>query len=379
MEIQPFEINIAQSVLDDLQKRLGRTRFSDQVEGAGWDYGTNLDYMKELVGYWRDGFDWRKQEAALNQFSHFKANIDGLNIHFIHERGKGPNPMRLILTHGWPMTFYEFDKVIPMLTDPASYGGDAADSFDVIVPSIPGFGFSDHPLQRGWTIENTADVWSKLMTEGLGYEKYAAFGNDWGSAITRYLAFKYPQQLHAIHLMYLGHPDFSSDKSNLTDAEQQYQQYLQGFMMKEGGYAMIQSTKPQSIGFDLNDSPSGLAAWIIEKFQSLSDSHGDIESRFTKDELLTNIMIYWVTQSATSAARTYYENSRLKPPLQPGERIEVPTGVALFDSKTPREWAERSLNIVRWTQMPRGGHFAALEEPALLVDDLRTFFRDYRS
>ena len=379
MRIQPFTITIAQSTLDDLRDRLAHTRWPDEVQGAEWDYGTNLDYLKALAAYWQHEFDWRKQEVKLNQFAQFRADIDGFGIHFIHERGKGPNPLPIILTHGWPDSFYRMHKIIPLLTDPASHGGDPADSFDVIVPSLPGFGFSDRPHERGMTRERTAELWARLMTEALGYRRFAAAGGDIGSGVTQLLALAHPDLLVGIHLTDVGHP-LSDAQSDLSEAEKQYLSAVQQWVRREGAYAMIQSTRPQTLAYGLNDSPVGLAAWIVEKFRAWSDCDGDVERRFSKDELLTNVMIYWVTETINSSVRTYYEVS--PPPLSPGQHIEVPAGVALFPkdiSLPPREWAERSLRVQRWTEMPRGGHFAALEEPELLVEDIRAFFRPFRA
>ena len=380
MSIQSFNVHIPQATLDDLRKRLSRTRWPDEVEGAGWDYGTNLDYLKELMAYWQHEYDWQAQEAQLNQFAQFRAEIDGVGIHFIHERGKGPNPTPLILTHGWPDSFYRMHKIIPMLTDPASYGGDLADSFDVIVPSIPGFGFSDRPRERGWTVVRTAELWAKLMTDVLGYQRYAAAGGDGGSPISQLLALKHPESVVGIHLTDIGFQSIMSvDPSSLSEAEQQYLGAGQQRFFQEGGYIMIQSTKPQTLAYGLNDSPVGLAAWIVEKFRGWSDCDGDVERSYSKDELLTNIMIYWVTETINSSIRGYYEETHA-PSLKPGQRIDVPVGMALFpkDNPPPRELAERSLRVERWTQMPRGGHFPALEEPELLAEDLRAFFRPLR-
>jgi microsomal epoxide hydrolase len=272
-------------------------------------------------------------------------------------------------------------KIIPLLTDPAQYGGDPADAFDVIVPSLPGFGFSDQPRSRAWTLERTAELWARLMRDVLGYRRFAAAGGDFGSGVTRLLALAQPELLVGIHLTYLGFPTLHADNSHLSEAEQQYLAAVQQWMMREGGYAMIQSTRPQTLAYGLNDSPTGLAGWIVEKFRSLSDCAGEVERRFSKDELLTNIMIYWVSETINSSIRTYYENIHLPPKLQEGQRIEVPAGVAIFPKEAnppPREWGERSLRVQCWTEMPRGGHFAALEEPELLVEDLRTFFRPFR-
>jgi microsomal epoxide hydrolase len=381
MPVESFTINISQATLDDLHKRLAHTRWPDEVEGAGWDYGTNLDYLKTLVAYWQNQFDWRAQEAQLNQFAQFRTEIDGFGIHFIHEHGKGPHPLPLILTHGWPDSFFRMYKIIPMLIDPASYGGDSADSFDLIVPSLPGYGFSDRPHERGMTSSRTTELWARLMTDVLGYRRFAAAGGDIGSGVTRFLALAHPDLLVGIHLTDVGYP-LNSELSDLSEAEKQYLSAAQQWRMQEGAYAMLHSTKPQTLSYGLNDSPVGLAAWILEKFRAWSDCDGDVERRFSKDELLTNIMIYWVTETINSSVRMYYENMRMSPPLKSEQHIEVPAGVAIFPKDlllTPREWAERSLRVQRWTQMPRGGHFAALEEPELLVEDIRAFFRPLRA
>lgn len=379
--MKPFEIKVPQKVLTDLQQRLKRTRWPDEIDGADWNYGTNLDYLKSLVDYWQTGYDWREQEAALNQFKHFKADVDGFGIHFIHERGKGPTPMPIIITHGWPGSFYEMLKIIPLLTDPVAHGGNTNDSFDVIIPSLPGFGFSDRPNKPGMSLQRTAELWGSLMTDVLGYSRFAASGTDFGSGVSRLLAAAHPEWLIGLYLPYVGYPHMNADRSNLSEAEQKYLGNVQNWVMREGGYSAIQSTKPQTLGYGLNDSPVGLAGWLIEKFRSLSDSDGDIEKAFTKDELLTNVMIYWVTETINSSIRLYYETITMKPPLQAGQHIEVPVGVGLFPKEAnlpPREWVERSLRVKRWTEMPRGGHFAAMEEPELFADDLRAFFHDLK-
>ncbi|MBD2756656.1 epoxide hydrolase family protein [Spirosoma validum] len=376
-----FHINVPQSVLDDLKERLADTRWPDEPEDANWEYGTNREYLKELANYWQNQFDWRKQEAMLNQFTHYKAMVDGLNIHFIYEKGKGPNPIPLVLTHGWPDSFFRMYKIIPMLTDPARFGKNPADSFDVIVLSFPGFGFSDKPTKPGFNLGRVAEHWHKLMTENLGYHRYAAAGGDGGAAVSELLGQKYPDALTGVHMTDVGfQASLNADPKTLSDAEKQYMEQMQQMGMQEGAYAMVQGTKPQSLAYGLNDSPVGLAAWIIEKFRTWSDCNGDLESVYTKDELLTNIMLYWVTDSIGSAIRGYYEETHT-PSYQPGGRVEVPVGMAIFpkDNPPPREFAERSLNIQRWSKMPHGGHFAALEEPETLADELRDFFRPLRS
>lgn len=374
--VQPFRIEVGQNVLDDLKSRLQRTRWADAPENAGWNYGTNPDYLRKLVDYWVNQYDWRKQEAALNKFPHFKAAIDGINIHFIHVKGKGKNPKPLLLSHGWPDCFYRFYKVIPLLTDPASYGGNADESYDVIIPSAPGFGFSDHVALAD---DSTAKIFVKLMTEVLGYKTFVAAGGDMGTGIVKSLAIQYPQLVTAIHLTDVGYPNGSEDWSKMSPAEQQFGQIIQHWWYTEGAYNMQHSTKPQTLAFGLNDSPVGLASWILEKFNSWSDNKGNIENSFTKDELLTNIMIYWVTETINSSIRTYLENARASyGPEGPKKavRVEVPTGVASFpgEAPLPKEWAERMVNVKRFTKMPKGGHFAALEEPTLWVGELNAFF-----
>ena len=385
MDVQPFKIQVSDAVLQDLRERLARTRWPDEIPGAGWDYGTNLDYIKELVEYWRTQFDWRAQEEALNSFAHFRSNVDGMGIHFIHERGKGPNPFPLILTHGWPSSFFEMLKVVPILTDPASHGGDPADSFDVVVPSMPGYGFSDIPKQREMDIFKIADLWSQLMPEGLGYRRFGATGSDWGASVTACLGYSYPDRVVGIHVTSVSaavmFPYMGPGSRELSEAERAMMAQRESWMWDEGAYARIQGTKPQTLSYGLNDSPAGLAAWIVEKFRRWSDCDDDVERRFTKDELLTNVTIYWVTQTINSSARLYYEAFRRPWTFAQGERIQVPCGVALpFKEITlpPREWAERSYNIQRWTEMPRGGHFFAHEEPELLAQEIRAFFRPLR-
>jgi pimeloyl-ACP methyl ester carboxylesterase len=383
MQIQPFQINVPQAVLDDLQKRLARTRWTDEVEGVGWDYGTNLDYLKELVDYWQHQYNWRKQEAELNKFAQFKAEVNGIGIHFIHERGKGPNPIPIILTHGWPDSFYRFHKIVPRLTDPVRYSGNPNNSFDVILPSMPGFGFSDRTAIAAGAV---ADLWAKLMTEILDYQKFAAAGGDLGTYVTKSLAAKYPEAVMAIHLTDVSYPTGMEDFSTMSKAEQDFAARTGQWWYSEGAYAMLHSTKPQTLAYSLNDSPIGLAAWMVEKFRAWSDSNGDVERRFTKDELLTHVMIYWVTETIGSSVRMYLENARATyghtPAAKSNQRSEVPAAVASFPGDTaplPREWAERNVNLKRFTEMPRGGHFAAWEEPELFANDLRESLGELRA
>lgn len=377
MSIQPFKVAIPQATLDDLHARLARPRWPDEVEGTGWGYGANLGYMKSLVDYWQRQYDWRKQEAELNKFAQFKADVDGVGIHFIHERGKGPDPTPIVITHGWPGSFFEIVKLIPLLTDPANHGGDPADSFDVIVPSLPGFGFSDRPREPNASLARTAELWAKLMTDTLGYRRFAAAGGDFGAIVTQHLASAHPDLLIGIHLTYIGFYNSTPDPSELSEAEKSYLGRLQQWIMREGAYFMIQGTKPQTLAYGLNDSPAGLAAWITEKFHAWTD-RGDTEMRLSKDELLTNIMIYWVTETINSSMRTYSAD-----PPQKLERLpEVPAAFAAFPkdiNPPPREWVERRLHLAHWTEMPRGGHFAAMEEPELLAGDIRSFFHDLKA
>lgn len=383
-DVQPFKINISEEILNDLKIRLNNARWPDEILESGWDYGTNLNYMKDLVDYWEKQFDWRMQEKFLNTFSHFTANIDSLNIHFIYERGKGPNPTPLIITHGWPSSFVEMTKIIPMLTDPTKYGGNPGDSFDVIVPSLPGFGFSDRPSHSGCNVQKIAEIWKKLMTEVLGYKNFGAHGGDWGTSIAARLGYAYPEVVIGIHTTsvtggvpsepYPGTRALSKEEIKMLQARAAWRE-------KEGAYSHIQSTKPQTFAYGLNDSPVGLAAELVDKFRAWSDCNGDVEKRFSKNDLLTNITIYWVTQTINSSMRIYYEYRKNPWILGKNERINVPCAVACFPKEMSlplREWAERFYNIKRWTNFQSGGHFAAFEEPQLLAEDLRMFYHDIR-
>ncbi|WP_343524148.1 epoxide hydrolase family protein [Pedobacter sp.] len=374
--LSPFKIEVDQTVLDDLQHRLQHTRWTDEPEGADWSYGTNGAYLKQLLTYWQNDYDWRKHESALNVLPHFKAEIDGINIHFIHVKGKGKNPKPLLLTHGWPDSFYRFYKAIPLLSDPESAGGNSEQSFDLVIPSLPGFGFSDRVALN---TDKVAALWAKLMTEVLGYDRYYAAGGDIGAIVTKSLANQQPGQVIAIHLTDVGYPNGQEDWSTMSAAEQEFGQFIQHWWYSEGAYNMIQSTKPQTLGYGLNDSPAGLAAWIIEKFNSWSDTNGDIENSFTKDELITNIMIYWVSQSINTSIRTYLENARAAWSGQPSPSagyVQTPTGVSLFPAEAPApiEWAQRMVNVKRFNKMEKGGHFAALEVPDAWANELRSFF-----
>jgi pimeloyl-ACP methyl ester carboxylesterase len=375
MQVKPFKINVPQAVLDDLAERLAETRWAAKVEGVEtWDYGADFDFMKDLVGYWQNGYDWRKQEAALNLFAHFTAEVNGINIHFIHERGRGPNPTPILLTHGWPDSFYRFHKLIPMLTDPAKFGGDPNLSFDVIVPDIPGFGFSE---RKAMSQKKIANLWVKLMA-GLGYEQFAAAGGDIGGGVTANLAYFHPESLIAAHYTDVGYPDFSGDMSDYSPAEQEFAGFIGQWWMSEGAYSMQHMTKPQTLAYGLNDSPAGLAGWIINFFSLKGATERKIP--FSKDELLTNIMIYWVTETIGSSIRTYYEGAHEEEALQAGSRSDVPAAVAHAqdDAPLPRDWAERNVNLKQFTEFPNTGHFAAWQQPELFAQDLWKFFASLR-
>ena len=381
--VRPFTIDVPDAVLDDLQVRLERTRLPDQLDGVDWEYGTELGYLTDLVAYWRDEFDWRAQESKLNSFDHFKTVINGLDTHFIHQRSAEPDALPIIITHGWPGSIAEFTKIIGPLTDPVAHGGRAEDAFHVVAPSMPGYGFSDKPREAGFGPEHIAEVGAQLMAR-LGYDRYGVQGGDWGSIVSRWHAYNHPDQVVGLHLNMLvgGPPAGVDDPTEGVPAEElERSRARQAFYTgNENGYARIQATKPQTVGYGLNDSPVGQAAWIVEKFRAWCDCDGDAETIFTRDELLTNIMIYWVTQTATSSARLYYESGR-EQTSRPLGRVEVPTGAAIFPYElfiAPRKWAEASYNLTHWTEMPRGGHFAAMEQPELFVDDLRLFFGGLR-
>jgi epoxide hydrolase len=380
LEVEPFSIAIPEAQLDDLRGRLARTRFPEQIPGAGWDYGTELEYERELVEYWRDAYDWRTAEAQLNELDQFTTSIDGTRVHFIHQRSREADALPLIITHGWPGSIVEFLDVLGPLTDPRVHGGDPADAFHVVAPSIPGYAFSGPTTDRGWDTRRIAQAWATLMA-GLGYERYGAQGGDWGAMITNQIGLVDPAHVAGIHInMVVAGPPPDGDNAPLTETEQQGLADMASYLEYDSGYMQIQSTKPQTIGYALEDSPAGLAAWIVEKFRSWSDCNGDVESSFTRDQLLTNVMLYWLTGTAHSSARLYYENRR-SGSFAPADKVEVPTGAAIFPReivRPPRRWAEHRFNITHWTEMPRGGHFAAMEEPELFVDDVREFFRTVR-
>jgi microsomal epoxide hydrolase len=378
---RPFTVAVPEATLTDLHERLARARFPDEPPGAGWRYGADLAYVKALAAYWSDKYDWRRWEGELNRFRQFTTPVAGIELHFIHEEGRGPAPMPLLLSHGWPGSVWEFHKILPMLTDPARFGGDPADSFTVVAPSLPGYGFSFAPGQPRFSVPEIADVFAALMTDVLGYSRYGAQGGDWGGFITAVLGFRQAKHLTGIHMNLLPLRRDVARPDAPTEDEKKYLEELAHFLREETGYQAIQGTKPQTLAYGLTDSPVGLAAWIVEKFRTWSDCGGDVERRFSKDELLTNITIYWATGAIGSSFWPYYARLHGKWPLPDGARVEVPSGYAAFPKeivRPPRAWAEKAFNIQRWTVMPAGGHFAAMEEPEALAAEIRAFFRPLR-
>ncbi len=377
-----FKISVPEPVILDLYERLDRARWPDEV-GSKWKYGTDRGYLQELCQYWRHGFDWRKQEALLNRFNQFTTRIDDRTVHFIHQRSSHQSAMPLLITHGWPGSFSEFEKIIEPLTEPTRYGGRAEDAFHVICPSIPGYGFSEAPTSPGFDDRSVARNNIKLM-EQLGYARYGLQGGDWGSAISTWHARLAPEAVTGLHLnlIFAGFPKHKADPfEGVTDAEKELLAGSRETMKDGAGYQQIQGTRPQTLGYGLHDSPVGLAAWITEKFYYWTDCNSQLESCISKDELLTNIMIYWVTGTITSSCRLYYETAHADAGSSQATQVKTPTGYALFPGELylpPRKWAEEVYNIIQWTRMPRGGHFAALEQPDLLVNDMRNFFARFR-
>jgi pimeloyl-ACP methyl ester carboxylesterase len=382
MRIAPFTIPFSQPAVDDLRERLRRTRWPDEIPGANWEYGVDLKFLQQICEYWRERFDWQAQVERLSIFHHYRYSSEDAGIHFIHERGKGPAPIPLILTHGWPGSFLEMMRIIPLLTDPASHGGSSADAFDVVIPSLPGYGFSDRPTGPGMNVFRVAELWTGLMNE-LGYQRFAAQGGDLGAGVSTALGLRHPDRIIALHLNFIpgSYRPFLEPDTKLSSAEEEFFKVRGRWTDERGAYAHIQGTRPQTGAYGLNDSPAGLAAWILEKFREWSDCDRDVYRRFTPDELLANVTLYWMTQTIHSSFRLYFEGR--KAPLQfgKGEFVQAPTAIAHFPKELPfppRVWIERGYNVQHWTEMPRGGHFAAAEEPDLLAEDLRSFFRRIR-
>jgi len=379
---EPFAPQTAPAVLEDLRARLRATRWPDAPEDAGWSLGTDLAYLRELVAYWADGFDWPAQEEALGRLPRFRVPLGGLAIHFVHARSAGSRgpALPLILSHGWPDSLWRYVKVIPLLTDPGAHGADPADAFDVVVPDMPGYGYSSHPDGPALDSIAVADLWAGLMS-ALGYRRFGAAGGDVGSHVSRYLGLNYPDRVAAVHRTDAGLPIFTGDQADLAPEERAWFESVAAWGAAEGAYAAIHRTKPQTAAFGLTDSPAGLAAWIVEKLRAWSDCDGDVERRFTKDEILTNVMLYWLTGTIGSSMRMYRANAAI-PAAQHARRVEVPSGFSIFAGdvvRPPRAWLERTANAVRVTEPARGGHFAPFEEPGLYAEELRAFFRPYRA
>lgn len=377
MTEQPFTISVSDEAIDDLHRRLRQTRWPDTVTGSGWTYGMDLDWMMSIADYWANEYDWRAEERALNEYPHFIGVVDGFRIHYLHFRSTHPNAVPLVLTHGWPGSFLEFLKVAPMLAD------DASDPFHVIVPSLPGYGFSERPSSPGMNTFRTADLWVRLMRD-LGYGRFVAQGGDIGSNVSSVMAWKHPESVLALHMNYIPgsfRPWIDDSAPPLRAEEIEFTQAAQKWHDEKGGYWHVQATQPQTLGFGLNDSPVGLAAWLIDKYQGWSDCGGNVEKRFSRDELLTHVSLYWFTETIASSCRMYLESRRAPLAFQRDERIAVPCGVLRLAKEAPmppRAWVERAYNVVRWTEKPRGGHFAAWEEPDVFATDVREFVAPFR-
>ncbi|MGY4858717.1 epoxide hydrolase family protein [Cryobacterium sp. AP23] len=379
---EPFIATTSAAELDDLRARLRATRWPDAPADAGWSLGTDVAYLRELVDYWAEEFDWPAQEAALNRLPRFRLPVDGLGIHFVHARAVAPTGpvLPVVLSHGWPDSFWRYSKVIPLLTDPGAHGADPADAFDVVVPDMPGYGYSDTPTGPPLNSIDVAALWAQLMTT-LGYDRFGAAGGDIGSHVSRYLALDHPDRVVAVHRTDAGLAAFDGDPAGLAPEERAWLQGAASWGAAEGAYAAIQRTKPQTIAFGLTDSPAGLAAWIVEKLRAWSHCAGDLERLFTKDEILTNLTIYWLTGTIGSSMRMYNANAAI-PPAQLSRRVGVPSGFSIFPAdlvRPPRAWLERTANVVRATEPARGGHFAPFEEPELYAQELREFFRPFRA
>src|SRR5471030_2926494 len=384
MKATPFHLKVSEEELADLRQRLSQTRWLKEMPGIGASEGIDMTFLKSLVDYWQHQFDWRAQEDKINRFDHFKAEVAGHCVHYIHQRGTGHSPMPLLLTHGWPGSFVEMLEIIPLLTDPSAHGGDPADSFDIIVPSLPGYGFSAAPEKKGIGSYEIAAIWAELMS-GLGYQKFAAQGGDLGAGVSTWLAYRYPERVTGIHLNYIPGsyaPPLGDEQTPMSNEEKDYLDHVLAWGNEHAAYGRIQRTKPQTLAAGLNDSPVGLAAWIAEKFQAWTDHNGNIEDAVTYDALLTNISLYWFTQTIGSSFRMYVEGSKRPMKFSAGERIEPPVGVALFPAELPmppKSWVARCYNVQRWETMAKGGRFAALENPQALAKEICEFFRPLRS
>ena len=382
-----FALHVPDQDIADLRQRLLRTRWPDQPPGDPWHSGTDLGFMRQLVAHWGSGFDWRAQEARLNAFPQYRVPLAGIDLHFIHVQGVAPPdgcaPLPLLLSHGWPGSLFEFLDIIPRLTDPARFGGDPADAFTVVAPSLPGYGLSFVPGQARFPVEQIADCFVALMSDVLGYDRFGAQGGDWGSFISSRLGYAYPERVVGIHLNMMPLRREAADFDDRDPEQARYRRELQYWLKEETGYIAIQGTRPQTLAYGLTDSPAGLAAWIVEKFRNWSDCNGDVEAVFELDELLANISLYWFTGAIGSSFWPYYARAHGPWPIPAGEQVRVPTGYAEFPHeilRPPRSLAQKVYPAIRrWSTMPRGGHFAALEQPEALVDEIRAFFRDFRS
>ena len=380
---RPFRLQVPDAAIDDLRERLARARLPDQAPGEPWAYGADLGWMRGLLEHWRTGFDWRTHEARLNALPQFRVAIAGIELHFLKVEGKGPAPMPLLLSHGWPGSVFEFLELIPRLTDPARFGGDPADAFTVVAPSLPGYGLSFAPGQPRFSAEQIADCFATLMTQVLGFERFAAQGGDWGSFITSRIGFAYPRRTIGIHLNMMPLRRDPKMVANPTPGEARYLDELAHWLREETGYQWIQGTRPQTLAFGLTDSPAGLAAWIGEKFRAWSDCEGVPERAIGRDEMLANISLYWFTGAIGSSFWPYYARMHGPWPIPHGATVDVPTGYCEFPKeilRPPRSMAERVYtNITRWSVMERGGHFAAMEQPEELAAEIGDFFRPLRA
>jgi microsomal epoxide hydrolase len=379
---RPFTLRIPEAALADLRERLERARWPDEPPLEPWATGTSVAYLRGLVEYWRSGFDWRAQEAKLNAFRQFTVALDGIDLHFIHEPGKGPAPLPLVLSHGWPGSVVEFGRLIPMLADPARFGADPADAFTVVAPSLPGYTLSFKPGQKRFAVEEIAATFAGLMTDVLGYRRFGAQGGDWGAFVSSCLGLRYPERVLGIHLNLLAVRRDPRMVENPTPEEAAFFRDLTEWLREETGYQWIQGTRPQTLAFALSDSPVGLAAWIVEKFRAWTDCDGDPERAVSRDEMLANISLYWFTGAIGSSFWPYYARMHGPWPIPEGETVDVPTGYAAFPKeivRPPRSIAARTYtDIRRWSVMPKGGHFAALEQTEALAREIREFFRPLR-
>ncbi len=380
---QPFTLRIPDADIADLKLRLERTRLPDRAPGAAWAYGADVTYMTELLGYWRTAFDWRAQEAKLNAFPQYKVPLHDIDVHFLHVPGNGPAPKPLLLMHGWPGSVFEFMEIIPRLTDPARFGGNPDDAFTVIAPSLPGYGLSFRPDQTRFGIAAIADCFADLMVDVLGYRKFAAQGGDWGAFTCSAMGVRHADKLAGIHLNMLSINPGQPPPSSPTEAEKKYLEEVRQWAREETGYIQIQGTRPQTLAFALSDSPAGLAAWIAEKFHVWTDHDGNFENAIDRDHLLANISLYWFTGAIGSSFWPYYDRLHGPWPIPDGKTVDIPTGYAAFPReirRPPRSIAERTYTDIRqWTEMKKGGHFAAMEQPAALAGDIQSFFRPLRS